>query len=157
GEVVEVPGSPDGEPLLEPALLERWQIASLLAVPITRRRAIVGALLNGYRTRSQQFSPTQRRLAPGIAQATGIPPENQRLITDLQAASRVKSEFLSTMSHELRTPLNVALGYVEMARDERLREGDRGAALERVEAACRDLLQLIESTLEIGRMESGRD
>jgi signal transduction histidine kinase len=82
---------------------------------------------------------------------------NSRLIAELARASRLKSEFVSTMSHELRTPLNVILGYAEMAREPSLDEAERADNLRRIEQAARDLLDLIESTLEVGRIDAGRD
>ena len=48
------------------------------------------------------------------------------------------------------------LGYADMARDSE-DDDERAMLLARIETAGRDLLELIESTLEIGRMESGRD
>jgi PAS domain S-box-containing protein len=156
GTLVALDGA-DAEAFVPAWLLRRWHVGPMLAAPLVRRGEVVGMLLNGYRTGGPRFTSRQRRLALGTAQAAAVALENVRLIADLQAASRVKSEFLSTMSHELRTPLNVVLGYVEMARDERLAHPDRRSALERVDAAGRDLLQLIESTLEIGRIEAGRD
>jgi len=61
------------------------------------------------------------------------------------------------MSHELRTPLNVIVGYAQMARDGVGGLEGRDETLARIEAAGRDLLGLIEGTLDIGRMDAGRD
>jgi signal transduction histidine kinase len=61
------------------------------------------------------------------------------------------------MSHELRSPLNVILGFAEMARDPAISPAERERCLTRVEAAGRELLCLIESTLEVGKLEAGRD
>jgi signal transduction histidine kinase len=149
---------PDAERSELPAnLARRWGIASLIATPIMRGEEIVGILSATYRTRTGPFSPRQRRLIVGIAHATAIALENARLIADLQAASRLKTEFVSTMSHELRTPLNVILGFCEMARDPALTRADLGVYHDRIELAGRHLLELVESTLEIGKLESGRD
>jgi len=156
GEVVELTDAAT-QTLVPPALLTRWEIASLIGVPVFRDHQVVGSLLSGYRRRTGAFTPRQRRLALGIANAAAIALENARLIADLAAASRLKSEFVSTMSHELRSPLNVILGFAEMARDPAISPAERERCLTRVEAAGRELLCLIESTLEVGKLEAGRD
>jgi signal transduction histidine kinase len=69
----------------------------------------------------------------------------------------MKTEFVSTMSHELRTPLNVILGFCEMLRDESTTTMEREVCQQRIELAARVLLELVESTLEVGRLETGRD
>jgi len=61
------------------------------------------------------------------------------------------------MSHELRTPLNVMIGYTEMLRDDaagRLSREQRDL-VQRLDARSRELLELIEATLQVGRFEVG--
>jgi len=81
---------------------------------------------------------------------------NRRLIAALQEANHVRSQFVSTMSHELRTPLNVMLGLAEMARDPHFDADERDDLLARIERAGARLLELVEGTLEIGKLEAGR-
>jgi len=81
---------------------------------------------------------------------------NRRLIDALEAANHVRTEFVSTMSHELRTPLNVMLGLAEMARDPEFDAGQRDDLLERIGRAGARLLELIEGTLEIGKIDAGQ-
>jgi signal transduction histidine kinase len=132
-------------------------MASLLAVPMRRGSAVVGVLVTGYRTRRESFGERHRRLQDGVAQIGSVALENVGLVTDLKNANSFKSEFVSTMSHELRTPLNVILGFTEIARDTALDAPERERALDRVEIAARELFSLIEDTLEMGRIEWGRD
>jgi signal transduction histidine kinase len=75
----------------------------------------------------------------------------------LRQADQMKRDFVATVSHELRTPLAAILGYLEMAHDERFAVAQRFAFLDDIERAARQLLELIEATLDVGRLESGRD
>ena len=72
-----------------------------------------------------------------------------------EAANRAKSEFLSRMSHDMRTPMNAIQGMTALALmniDDRERVKD---ALEKIGTSSRHLLRLINSVLDMTKIESG--
>lgn len=73
-------------------------------------------------------------------------------------ASKAKSEFLSLMSHELRTPLQAIIGYTEVVIEElKLADDEHHVRdLTRVIANSERLLKLINSVLDLAKIESGR-
>jgi len=75
-----------------------------------------------------------------------------------EAATQAKSEFLANMSHELRTPLNAIIGYSEMIREdaEALEQPDMMADVDRISAAGRHLLGIINDILDISKIEAGK-
>jgi signal transduction histidine kinase len=103
------------------------------------------------------YSAEHQRIARGVAQIASIALANARLLEQLEQTNRYKSEFVSTMSHELRTPLNVILGFAEMLRDPAFEQRDREEFVQRIEVAGRQLLDLVDTTLLLGRLELGRD
>ncbi len=144
----------DGTP---PSWLRRWDLRSIAAVPLHLRGEVIGYVLAGSHGDPGPFSAKARRVLTGIAQQTVTAIENGRLLRNLRAANSLKSEFISTMSHELRTPLNAIIGYNEL-----LGDGEFGEVSARQREVCgkvlqysRQLLELIQATLDVSRMESG--
>lgn len=113
-------------------------------------------MLSLARRTDRPFDAGERLLARGLADQAARALRTARLVADLRRANQLKTEFVSTMSHELRTPLNVILGYAEMVEDAALDAGGREAAA-CITRAGRELLELIDNTLEVGRIEAGRD
>jgi len=139
-------------------LFRRWGIGSFFAAPMIRANRLSGAIVVGFRERRGPFSPRERRIAEGIAAQAAVAVDNARLVDDLRQANDLKSEFLGTMSHELRTPLNAILGYAQLLRDGIMgpTSAEQTQALDRVVINGYGLLDLINTTLDVNRLEAGR-
>jgi GAF domain-containing protein/two-component sensor histidine kinase len=149
-------------PLLD--LLLRAGVRAVLAVPLLHQNDVIGALVvrRGY---AGAFSPETVRLLEAFAAQSAIAVNNARLFKEVEekgrqlaVASQHKSQFLANMSHELRTPLNAILGYTELMQD-----GIYGAlptksseVLNRVQTNGRHLLGLINSVLDLSKIEAGQ-
>lgn len=74
------------------------------------------------------------------------------------ASNKAKDTFLATMSHELRTPLNIILGYSELLEDIALDEGNKKLVpdLHKIKSAAQHQLGLINSILDISKIEDGK-
>ena len=147
-----------GVPHLTPLLLGRV-VGSWIAIPLYRGSWMAGVLVAGLGQEQRPFSKGEMRIAEGLAHHASIALQNARLFADLENADRLKSEFVSTVSHELRTPLNVIIGYTEMLRDGAagVLSGDQRDLIDRLDTRGRELLDLVEATLQVNRIEAGRD
>jgi len=142
-----------------------------LGVPLLRKGELIGLLLLS-RDKRQPFSRRQIELVETFADQAVIAIENARLfeevqartrelaktVEDLEVASQHKNQFVANMSHELRTPLAAILGYAEL-----IQEGFYGAlpeksmdALTRIRSNGKHLLGLINTVLDIAKIEAGQ-
>ena len=137
---------------------------AVLAVPLIREGEIVGALVVR-RKAPGEFAQPVVDLVQTFASQSVLAIQNARLYReieeksrDLEAASQHKSQFLANMSHELRTPLNAIIGYSEMLQEEA--EDLEAVAflpdLQRINAAGKHLLGLINDILDLSKIEAGR-
>jgi signal transduction histidine kinase/purine-cytosine permease-like protein len=73
-----------------------------------------------------------------------------------EQANQAKSRYISTISHELRTPLNSILGYAQLLQEDADLPPQRAQAIRVIHRGGEHLLSLIEGTLDIARIESGK-
>src|SRR5262245_26209371 len=140
------------------AFLREHGVRRVLYVVLRQAGEMVG-IAAFVRHEATSFSDGERLLARGLADQAALALRTAQLVADLTRANHLKSEFVSTMSHELRTPLNVITGYTEL-----MAEGtfgpltpDLADTLARVRRSAGELLDLVNATLDLGRLEAGRD
>ncbi|HTO44688.1 MAG TPA: GAF domain-containing protein, partial [Burkholderiales bacterium] len=130
---------------------------ALLAVPLIREDQVMGALTIA-RTEPGEFPRQVVDLMTTFASQSALAMQNARLFHQLEIASQHKSTFLANMSHELRTPLNAIIGYSEMLQEDAADEGAEALVpdLKKVNAAGKHLLELINSILDLSKIEAGK-
>jgi GAF domain-containing protein/CheY-like chemotaxis protein len=140
-------------------------VLSYLGVPIYVRNQAVGVLSVQSTTRAGRYSEADARLLSTIASAVGAAIYNARLYAAArqaraaaEQANSAKSAFLANMSHELRTPLNAIIGFTRIVRrrGEGLLPERQIENLDKVLVSSEHLLELINTVLDIAKIEAGR-
>jgi signal transduction histidine kinase len=142
-----------------------------LSVPLLLNGQAIGVLAL-QRMAPEPFSAAQIELVATFADQAVIAIENARLfeevqartrelaktVEDLEIASQHKSQFVANMSHELRTPLAAILGYAELMQEGFYEpQGPKSLdALTRIRSNGKHLLGLINTVLDIAKIESGQ-
>lgn len=136
---------------------------SYLGVPLIAEEKALG-ILSFYTKQEHVFSSEEIEFLSTIAAQAAVAIHNLQLherlqeqATELERAHRAKDEFFGFVSHELKTPVNLVLGYSGMIKDQLLGEinVEQEQALEKVLNVSKELLRLINSLLEVAKMEAG--
>jgi signal transduction histidine kinase/putative methionine-R-sulfoxide reductase with GAF domain len=141
-------------------------------VPLIREGRGIGAIALAHPEPGFKLTDTQRSLVQTFADQAVIAIENARLfeevqartrelaktVEDLEIASQHKSQFVANMSHELRTPLAAILGYAELMQEGFYEaQGPKSLdALIRIRSNGKHLLGLINTVLDVAKIESGQ-
>ncbi len=149
-------------PLQDPSPAARlgnsYGISVSVHVPLRHGSELIGFHAAGYRGPREPFTDQQLKIARGIAQLASLALSTARLLEELERANRFKSEFVATMSHELRTPLNIILGYNDLLLEDAygIVAPEQADVLQRIEKSARELLELINATLDLSRLDAGK-
>ena len=137
---------------------------AITIMPMMRGEEAIGAL-SVVRLAPGPLSDKQLAVLKTFADQAVIAIENVRLFNEireksaeLEIASRHKSQFLANMSHELRTPLNAIIGFtrIVMRRSQEQLERKQYENLEKILSSGEQLLALINSILDLSKIEAGR-
>ncbi|NLW77810.1 MAG: PAS domain-containing protein [Ruminococcaceae bacterium] len=146
----------------ERALLEAQSVQAILVVPVFLRGAFWGYVGFENCHEARLFTNGEEKiLASGAVLLVSAILRNTataNLIAareEALASARAKSEFLSRMSHEIRTPMNAIIGMTTIAK--KVHEPAKiKYALDKIEIASQQLLDIINDILDMSKIESGK-
>jgi signal transduction histidine kinase len=137
--------------------------AGVAAVPLPSTRADeLGELASSFREMVAQVAAREgdlRELNADLERRVLTRTEElHRALAHEKELSEMKSNFVSLVSHEFRTPLGVIMSAVEVLQRyfERLPADKRARHLEMIFRSTKNLANLIEEVLLLGRVEEGR-
>jgi len=103
------------------------------------------------------ISNDKRQLQTNMAERTRLIEQLEKDKIELRELDKLKSSFLANVSHELKTPMSSIVGYTDLLLDKvdgPINE-EQEKSLKKVALHSRHLLQLINSLIDISKMESG--
>lgn len=77
-------------------------------------------------------------------------------VESMRANAEARNQFFANISHDMRTPLNAIMGFLNLAKKDSLTSSQRNEYLDKAEQSSSLLLDLINDTLTVSKMSSGK-
>jgi signal transduction histidine kinase len=135
----------------ESAILASWRRVAWVIMGVTSAAIALIVFLGIMLDRQLRL---QLRINETLAERTRADDARQAA----EMASKAKSDFLANMSHELRTPLNAIMGFAEMLDSGMFGDLNKKQSeyVQDISMSGRHLLGLINTTLDMAKIEAGR-
>lgn len=135
---------------------------SELAIPLVTPEGKVLGVIDSEHHKKDFFTSLHVTVLSTIASICAIKLVKAQADKDLlqakeeaEAASKVKSQFLSTMSHEIRNPLNAVIGMSHLLMQDNPSE-EQMEHLKPLHLSSKHLLALVNDILDYSRLEAGK-
>jgi signal transduction histidine kinase len=146
------------------ALILGFVISWSFIIPVREAGTFLGRVARGNFSATidvpnrDEFGSLAARMNEMSRELSQLYEHERTLNTELERASKAKSDFLASMSHELRTPLNAILGFNELILGEIYGPvaEDLKVPLTDIQSSGKHLLRLINNVLDLSKIEAGR-
>jgi signal transduction histidine kinase len=129
--------------LAEVPIVDEENVPAIMRLLVGLANQVAEQSLSAQRLRMANDALTERNAALAVAKEAA------------EAANVAKSAFLANMSHEMRTPLHQIAGLAMLIRREPLTSKQTGR-MDMLNASCQRLTAIIETILELTKIEAGR-
>ncbi len=147
-------------------------IKTSLVYPVTGKNEITGIMIFSLVKNTEEISLEEKDLIESFTNIAGLAVQNSQLYSTLEQTTeelrfaneklkeldKLKDEFVSLASHELRTPMTVIKSYLWMVLQGKVEKGSdkEKEYLGRVYKSTEDLISLVNSMLNVSRIEAGK-
>lgn len=147
----------------EKMIVSLRNLRSLLYIPLSVNKEVMGILIMGTSGRVVDFSEREIRLSRTLSNITSLTLENSSLFDNLKIAKekaeesdRLKTAFLHNISHEIRTPLNAIIGFSGFLDQPDISDQERKEYIDIIFQSNNQLLTIINDIINISHIETGQ-